>query len=293
MKKVTAFIGSARKKGTYLAVQEFEKNLRKAGAIDFEYVFLNDYNLEFCKGCKLCFDKGEEFCPNIDDRNVLIEKMERSDGVIFASPSYAFQVSGRMKNFIDRIAFIYHRPRFFKKTFTAIGVQYIPFGKQTQKYLESVGKGLGFDVLKGTTVITPEPISEKQLKRLKANVENLSARFSKRLNKEKTVKPSLLSIMIFRMTRSGLETSNIKLYDYEYYKVKGWFESDYYHDIHLNLIQKAIGRFSDYLGRKALKYEGNASALHLLTGSKAQPRSIPIGSSSKADFALVLIRFCK
>lgn len=126
---------------------------------------------------------------------------------------------------------------FFKKTFTAIGVQFIPFGNQTQKYIESVGRNLGFDVLKGTTVITPEPISEKQLKRLKANVKNLSERFFKRLNKEKPVKPSLFSIMVFRMTRSGLQSSDLKLYDYEYYKGKGWFESDYYYDICLNPIQ--------------------------------------------------------
>jgi len=253
MKKITALIGSARKKGTYLAVQEFEKNLKKFGDIAFEYVFLNDYNLEFCSGCKLCFDKGEQFCPYNDDRNVLIAKLEESDGVVFASPSYAFQVSGRMKNFIDRIAFIYHRPRFFKKTFTAIGTQFIPFGKQIQKYLESVGHNLGFDVLKGITVITPEPVPEKQLEKLKAKVMNLARQFNKKLNKEKPAKLSLFKIMTFRMTRSGLQNSDLKLYDYEYYKEKGWFKSDYYYDIHLGPIQKVIGRFSDFLGRKFFK----------------------------------------
>ena len=250
MKKITAFIGSARKKGTYLAVQEFEKYLRKYRDIDFEYVFLNDYNLELCSGCKLCFDKGEQFCPYNDDRNVLIAKLEESDGVVFASPSYAFNISGRMKNFIDRIAFIYHRPRFFKKTFTAIGTQFIPFGKQVQKYLESVGRNLGFDVLKGTTVITPEPIPEKQLEKLKANIMNLAGRFNKKLSKEKLAKPSLYKIMTFRMTRSGLQSSDLRLYDYDYYKEKGWLTSDYYYDIHLGPLQKVIGRFSDFLGRK-------------------------------------------
>jgi hypothetical protein len=29
MKKITAFIGSARKKATYQAIQEFEKNLKQ------------------------------------------------------------------------------------------------------------------------------------------------------------------------------------------------------------------------------------------------------------------------
>jgi len=255
MKKVTAFIGSARKKGTYLAIQEFEKNLKQYGDIDFEYVFLNDYHLEFCNGCKLCFDKGEQFCPYTDDRNVLIEKMVQSDGVIFASPSYAFQVSGRMKNFIDRIAFIYHRPRFFKKTFTTIGVQFIPFGKQIQKYLEGVGNNLGFDVLVGTTIITPEPIPEKQLIKLKSKIANLSVLFYKRLNNRKSISPSLFDIVKFRMTRSGLQSSDLKLYDYDYYKNMGWFQTDYYYDIHLNLFQKAIGVFSDYLGRLLFKSE--------------------------------------
>ena len=77
MKKVTAFIGTQTKRNTYLAVQEFEKNLKRYEKIDFEYVFLSDYHLEFCRGCKLCFDKGEEYCPIEDDREVLLEKMEQ------------------------------------------------------------------------------------------------------------------------------------------------------------------------------------------------------------------------
>ena len=55
---------------------------------------LSDYNLEICKGCKLCLDQGEEFCPLKDDRDQLIQKIIDSDGVIFASPNYSFQVSG-------------------------------------------------------------------------------------------------------------------------------------------------------------------------------------------------------
>ena len=77
MKKVTAFIGTQTKKATYRAVQEFEKNLKQYGDIDFEYVFLSEYNLEFCRGCKVCFDKGEEHCPLKDDRDILLEKMEQ------------------------------------------------------------------------------------------------------------------------------------------------------------------------------------------------------------------------
>jgi NADPH-dependent FMN reductase len=84
MKKVTAFIGTASKKATYQAVQEFEQNLKQYGDSDFETVFLSEYHLELCWGCKQCFMKGEQYCPLQDDRDVLLKKMEQSDGIIFA-----------------------------------------------------------------------------------------------------------------------------------------------------------------------------------------------------------------
>ena len=92
--RVTAFIGSARKQHTYKASEQFLQKLQSLGDIEYEIVMLSDYNLEICKGCLLCLNKGEEFCPFKDDRDRLIEKMISSDGVIFASPTYSFQVSG-------------------------------------------------------------------------------------------------------------------------------------------------------------------------------------------------------
>ena len=135
--KVTAFIGSARKQHTYKASEQFLQKLRSRGYIESEIVMLSDYNLEICKGCLLCLDKGEEFCPLTDDRDKLIEKIINSDGVIFASPTYVFQVSGLMKIFLDRLAFCFHRPRFFGKTFTSIVTQGISGGDDIVKYFRS------------------------------------------------------------------------------------------------------------------------------------------------------------
>lgn len=139
MKKVTAFIGNHQKHSTYKAVCEFERNLKAYGNIEFEIVFLKDYQLEYCRGCKVCFDKGEEYCPLHDDRDILMEKMIQSDGVIFATPNYAFHVSAPIKNLLDRLAFTFHRPRFFGKTFTAIVNQGIFGGNAIVKYLSSMG----------------------------------------------------------------------------------------------------------------------------------------------------------
>jgi len=209
MKKVTAFIGTQTRKATYQAVQEFEKDLKQYGEIDFEYVFLSDYHLEFCRGCKLCFDKGEEYCPLKDDRDVLLKKMEHSDGIIFATPNYAFQLSARMKNFFDRTAFIDHRPRFFGKTCTAIVTQGIGRGGDILKYLSFAGENLGFHVSKGCCANTLEPMTELQQKKLIQKVKKASARFYKQLLRP-TPPPSFFRLMMFRMTRPLIKSAGEK-----------------------------------------------------------------------------------
>lgn len=254
MKKITAFIGSARKKATYQAAREFERNLRQHEEIDFEYVFLSEYNLKFCLGCCQCFDKGEEFCPLKDDRDILLKKIEQSDGVIFATPSYAYQVSARMKNLLDRFAFIIHRPRFFGKTFTSIITQGVPAGDKIRRYLEESGENLGFQVTKGCCIWTLDPMSEGQRKKLQQKVKKCSERFYKGLMRPTLPVPSTFRLMIFRTGRMGLRHANVKYYDYDYYKDKGWFESDYYYETSLGPIKKLLGCFFDLLGKQVGKH---------------------------------------
>ncbi len=256
MKKITVFIGSARKKATYQAIQEFEKNMKQYGNVSFEYVFLSEYNLKFCQGCKLCFNKGEEYCPLKDDRDVLIEKIENSDGVIFATPNYAFQVSAQMKNLLDRLAFILHRPRFFGKTFTAIVTQGVFGGDDIVKYLQSMGANLGFNVTKGCCVTTLEPMTELQNKKSKQKIKKSSKKFYKGLVCSALPLPSFFRLMLFRLARTSFQTVNVRYFDYYYYKEKGWFESDYYYAANLGPIKKFAGCLFDFLGRNFINLTG-------------------------------------
>jgi len=254
MKKVAAFIGTQTKKATYQAVQEFEKNLKRYGEIDFEYVFLSDYHLEFCRGCKVCFLKGEEHCPLKDDRDALLEKMEHSDGVILATPNYAFQVSARMKNLLDRLAYIDHRPKYFGKAYTAVVVQGIFGGGAIVKYLTMAGENLGFHVSKGCCVTALDPMTEHQQKQLTQKIKKASARFYKELLRP-TPQPSFLRLMLFRMSRTSIKSIDPKYQDYQYYKGKGWFESDYYYPTSLGLIKRLAGNLFDLLGRQIFKQQ--------------------------------------
>ena len=78
MKRVTAFVGSAHKKNTHKAAVQFLNNLQALGDVEYEIVTLSDYRLGICRGCRLCFEKGEEFCPLKDDRDVLMDKIMAS-----------------------------------------------------------------------------------------------------------------------------------------------------------------------------------------------------------------------
>ena len=99
MKKVVIFIGSRQKRATLRAAQEFEKDIKVYGETDVEYIFLKDYRLDYCIGCNQCFTRGEDHCPLKDDRDLLLEKIYQADGVVFATPNYAFPCFGDDEEF--------------------------------------------------------------------------------------------------------------------------------------------------------------------------------------------------
>jgi len=246
MKKVTAFVGSARKKHTYDAVVQFLSNLQSMGDIEYEIVRLSHYRLEVCKGCMVCFEKGEEHCPLKDDRDVLIEKMMASDGVVFASPNYSFHVSAIMKTLLDRLGFAFHRPRFFGKTFTSIVAQGIYGGNKIVDYLDFVGMALGFNTVKGSCILTIDPVTEKQQHKTDGVLAAQARRYYARLEKPGYPVPTLFKLMIFRMSRTKMRLElDDSSTDYRYYVNKGWLESDYYYPTRLGVLKKGAGKLFD------------------------------------------------
>jgi multimeric flavodoxin WrbA len=246
--KVTAFVGSARKKHTYRTTEKFLQKLQSLGDIEYEIVTLSDYRLEVCKGCKLCFEKGEEYCPLKDDRDILINKMYNSDGIIFSSPNYSFNVSGLMKIFLDRLGFIFHRPRFFGKAFTSIVVQGFYRGNKIVDYFNFLGEGLGFNIVKGCCLNSLEPMTEKEQKKIDRIIEKHSKKFYSTLIKKEYPNPILFKLMMFRMARTSVKLLLDESWrDYTYYKNNGWFGSNYYYPTQLNPIKKLAGNFFDFM----------------------------------------------
>jgi multimeric flavodoxin WrbA len=98
MADILGICGSARKNGsTAFLLQEA---LNTVG-MDAELIFLSDFNIGFCLGCRSCM-KNDGRCAKEDDTEPLLKKILSSRGIVLGSPNYYFDVSGLMKNMIDR-----------------------------------------------------------------------------------------------------------------------------------------------------------------------------------------------
>lgn len=259
-KRVTVFVGSGRKSGaTFMAARTFLDGLEAFGDVEGEIVALEDHALGVCRGCQVCFERGEEHCPLKDDRDVLIGKMDSSDAVVFATPNYSFQVSGLMKIFLDRLGFAFHRPRFHGKTATAIVVQGIYGGRKVRQYLEFVAGGLGFNVVKGSVVRTLMPMTEDALAKMEKTLAAQSRRFHEQLLRPAYPTPSLFALVMFRMGRAGIRGLGEASVDNRYYRDHGWFESDFYYPTRLGPFKKAVGALSDWGGDLAFRGQASAS----------------------------------
>lgn len=83
-----------------------------------EYVDLTKLRIEYCIGCRKCFDTGA--CFHKDDYQALLDKMLASDGLVWGSPNHSFCVRAQMKALIDRMADVIHCQSFAGKYCCAV-----------------------------------------------------------------------------------------------------------------------------------------------------------------------------
>lgn len=102
--KITTFNSSprGRKSNTNKLVEAFLAGAKTAGA-EVESILLVKKKIKHCMGCLHCWVVDPGRCIIKDDMAELIEKAVQSDIMVMATPLYADNVSGIMKNFMDRM----------------------------------------------------------------------------------------------------------------------------------------------------------------------------------------------
>ena len=76
--------------------------------VKINLIKLRSKKISDCIGCYTCYEKNK--CSINDDMKEILDSINRSDMIIFASPIYWWGVTGIMKIFIDRLYFYYSLP---------------------------------------------------------------------------------------------------------------------------------------------------------------------------------------
>ncbi len=244
MKKVLALSGSPRKGDSYKIVKLLIERMQELGEVELEFITLRKLNIEYCRGCLACMRKGEDHCPLKDDVPMVREKMCSADAVLFVSPVYVHSVTAPIKNLFDRMAYYLHRPCFHNKQALLISTTELSGLKEALRHLKFPVKTMGFNLVDEIGVIAPAfhepgPYREK----IMAKIHNAAEKLFRQMSVKQTVKPSLADVVFFNKIRTKIQMHKDRFpADYQYWHKKGWFGTDYFVPVKINLIYKAIGK---------------------------------------------------
>jgi len=256
--KVVVIIGSSRSKGnTYKVTKQLEEKIKKLGEVEFNYLFLKEANLKLCRGCFTCVTRGEYLCPIKDDRAKIEEQLLNSDGVIFASPVYVFNVTALMKNFIDRFGYASHRPLFFNQSVMAVSTSSGGGLKETLNYLESITRSWGFNFVDKLGVITHPYLvhTPRYTDEIENNIDKAARSFYNSLKTKERKSSGLGELIQFRMMRvHAIDTKEYFTADYKYFKEKGLVDKNkrYFIDTEINIFKNMFTGMIEKLIKRAM-----------------------------------------
>lgn len=257
--KIVVIMGSPRMGNTFHAAERIREILGIPAGSEWEYVMLKDANLAPCRGCFLCLQRGEEYCPVKDDATELERKMKGADGVVFASPVYGMQVTGLMKTFIDRHSYIFHRPRFFRQKALLLSTTGAVGTREVLDYLDLVARIWGFDVAARVGLIsspTMDPLSPHRAQENEGKLQEAARSFLAALGRQERPRPGLKDVIVFHAQRAAFgELGDLAPADHTYWTDQGWLEPGrrYFVDVPVNPLYHGIGVAVEWYLRRQVR----------------------------------------
>lgn len=138
--------GSYHKGNTWRLAEIVKCNLAKLDQdVKFEEIHLSELQLPFCIGCSNCFRIGYEKCPHYEKILSVIKSIENADGIILTSSTYNMRETALLKNLLDHLCVMLHRPHFFTSKALVITTTGGVGGKASAKSIASTLRGVGFN----------------------------------------------------------------------------------------------------------------------------------------------------
>ncbi len=229
--KILMLVGSYRRNGntdqvTSLIRAHLEEIARRENTpLEVETIHLGQQHIEPCRGCRICFDRGEDKCPVKDDIPAIKAKMQAADGILIASPIYVDDINGITKNWIDRLAHVCHRPEFAGKSAYSV----VTVGSTRLKHaLDTVNMALrcwGYHVAGQAGFKTGALMKPAEMKALHDEKARQAAEtFFRSLQTQAFRKPSFMSLLIFKIQQMSWAKAarDEDTIDTQYWQRQGW-----------------------------------------------------------------------
>lgn len=231
--KILVLTGSYRRNGntdqiTGLIKEHLQQEARRQQVLlEIETIYLGQQHLQFCRGCRICYNRGEEHCPIQDDLLAIKARMAAADGIILASPVYVDDVSGIMKTFIDRLCHVCHRPQFAGKVAYLVATT---GSSRTGKTLETMSMALrtwGFHIAGQSGYKMGALMKREETQaRFEAQADRAAKQLFTALSRQTYRRPAFFELMMFKIQQMSWKTKGEPgTVDYRYWEQQGWFDS--------------------------------------------------------------------
>lgn len=228
-----AIVYGCRKGGiTHHCVDIVKDQLSSKGHVTYEEIWLNKELPDLCKGCINCITKSKDLCSHYDQVSSIEQKLVASDAVIYATPTYGFNVSGLMKNFIDHFCYSWmvHRPNpeMFNQVALLITTAAGGGTGKTLKAMKMPARYMGAKRVltfgKALQAAKTSDISNKHQIKLEKALAKKADRFYKLSKKRHKLKMNFTTRCLFNIFGMMMKSYDDSNPDKIYWKEQGWLE---------------------------------------------------------------------
>lgn len=226
---IVALVGSPRKNGNTAAVIDLVGEWLRAEAarhgvpLSFDTIYLGDADIRPCRGCRVCFDRGEAMCPLKDDTLAIKARIHQADAIILGSPVYVGDVSGVVKTWIDRMAHVCHRPEFGGKPVYLIATTGGSATRHTLHTMQGAWISWGAHLVGwagfklGARTTRPEIAA-----RYGKDIARIARRLFRAAYTQAGIRPRFAALMVFKIQQISRSSAARDTLDYQYWREQGW-----------------------------------------------------------------------
>ena len=244
--------GSPRKGNSWRVVQLIKDELLRLGSIEFDEVMLSDMDIPLCRGCHMCFIRGEEKCPHSQVVQEIAGKVEKADCLIVSSPVYVLSLSGLLKNWLDHMGFNWHRPRYFTKKALVVTTTAGAGAYGTARYVRDNLKHWGFNKVYSLPIAC-RSLDYEPAENARTRIRKISQAFYNDVASGKLHPPTPKRVFFFNVWRANGAVGEPDSADSRYWRESGLESRLFAPDLAVSPINRVMGSLTYSMFKKAMR----------------------------------------